>query len=95
MLEHGVGVVQALHFRLGVLPRAVAFGCEVLLQLVDVVVGMAAADSRKEGTNQSCSSIAAMAPTCAASWPETGAKVPMRPWRCICSMCSSKRRANA
>ena len=48
-----------------------------------------------EGTNQSLSVIAVIAPSCAASWPLTGAKVPICPERCSFSMRSSKRRASS
>ena len=55
---------------------------------------MSAAISRKAGTIQSDGRRTAAAPRWAASWPDIGGKVPMRPWRCrLESRWSNRRRA--
>src|SRR3990170_3118058 len=54
-----------------------------------------AAVSRNDGTIQSVVRSAATLPICEASWPLSGAKVPMRPWRCRRTMRSSRRRPSS
>src|SRR3990170_117329 len=54
-----------------------------------------AAVSRNDGPIQSVVRSAATLPICEASWPLSGAKVPMRPWRCRRTMRSSRRRPSS